>query len=101
MDGKHRNLKSRRLQVRKIGESKVGRWFIYKLKIPFWVNFRGSCKGRCWNMLWPFGQFLGHLVNVFCGHLVYFPVLVCCTMKNSVTLGESAEGTYVLPTSYK
>jgi hypothetical protein len=29
-------------------------------------------------LLWQFG--------IFCGHLVFFPVLVFCTMKNLATL---------------
>jgi hypothetical protein len=53
-------------------------------KIPIWVNFGGSCNGRCWYILWTFG--------LFCSHLVYFmviwyifPVLLCCTKKNLAT----------------
>jgi hypothetical protein len=30
------------------------------------------------NILWPFG--------IFCGHLVFSPVLVCCAKKNLATL---------------
>jgi hypothetical protein len=46
-----------------------------KTKNPFWVNFGGSCIGRCWYVhghlvyfmaiwysLWPFGIFYGYLV---------------------------------------
>jgi hypothetical protein len=31
-----------------------------------------------WHFLWPFGT--------FCGNLVLFPVLVCCTKNNMATL---------------
>jgi hypothetical protein len=50
----------------------VARWHIFKPKIPIWVNFGGTCNGRClytyfmsiWSIFWPFG--------ILCGHLVYF-----------------------------
>jgi hypothetical protein len=35
----------------------VARWYIFKPKIPIWVNFGASCNGRCW---------------YFYGYLVYF-----------------------------
>jgi hypothetical protein len=34
--------------------------YIFKPKMPIWVNFGGSCNGRCWYILWPFGLFYGH-----------------------------------------
>jgi hypothetical protein len=34
----------------------------------------------------PFGIFYGHLIYVFCGHLVYFPDVVCFTKKNLAAL---------------
>jgi hypothetical protein len=37
-----------------------------KPKIPFLVNFWWSCNGRCWYILWPFGQFFRHLVYFVC-----------------------------------
>jgi hypothetical protein len=27
----------------------------FKPKIPIWVNIGGSCNGRCWYIIWPFG----------------------------------------------
>jgi hypothetical protein len=47
---------------------RVARWYFFKPKIPIWVNFGGSCNGKCWyirSILLPFG--------LFYGHLVYFP----------------------------
>jgi hypothetical protein len=41
---------------------RVARWHIFKPKIPIWVNFGGSRKGRCWYILWPIGLFYVHLV---------------------------------------
>jgi hypothetical protein len=40
----------------------VARWYIFKPKIPIWVNFGGPCVGRCWYILLTFGQFSRHLV---------------------------------------
>jgi mannitol-1-phosphate/altronate dehydrogenase len=40
----------------------VARWFNLKRKIPIWVHFGGSCIGRCWYALLPFGLFYGHVV---------------------------------------
>jgi hypothetical protein len=57
---------------------------IFKAKIPFWVNFGGSCNGKCWYILWPVGLFYGHMdyfraiwfillpFGLFYCHLVYF-----------------------------
>jgi hypothetical protein len=58
---------------------RVARWFVFKPKIPIWVNFLGSCNGKSVYVtydhlvyftaigiiLWPLGK--------FCRHLVYFP----------------------------
>jgi hypothetical protein len=38
-------------------EIRVARWFVFKTKIPIWVNFGGSCNGKSWYVLWPFGVF--------------------------------------------
>jgi hypothetical protein len=50
--------------LRKQVPFKVARWYIFKPKIPIWVNFGGPCSGRWWPMYWPFGK--------VCDHLVYF-----------------------------
>jgi hypothetical protein len=41
------------------GYSRVARWFVFKPKIQIWVNFGGSCNGRCWYILWTLGPFYG------------------------------------------
>jgi hypothetical protein len=56
----------------------VARWYIFKPKIPILVNFVGSCNGRWWYILRPFGLSYGHLLffwpfGKFYGHLVHFP----------------------------
>jgi hypothetical protein len=64
-----------------------------------WVNFIGPCNARWKYILWTtFCQFYGHLVyftdiwyilwtsGIFCGNLVFFPVLVNCTKKNLAIL---------------
>jgi hypothetical protein len=40
----------------------AARWHIFKPKVPIWVNFGGSCNGRYWYILWPFGQ---HILQPF------------------------------------
>jgi hypothetical protein len=47
---------------RQVG-NKVARWFIFKPKIPIWINFGGYCNGRCWYILGPFGIVNGNLVH--------------------------------------
>jgi hypothetical protein len=42
--------------------TRVARWYIFKPKIPIWVNFGVPWNGKGWYMLWPFGIYLGHLV---------------------------------------
>jgi hypothetical protein len=29
----------------------TARWYVFKPKIPIWVNFGGPCNGRCWYFL--------------------------------------------------
>jgi hypothetical protein len=36
---------------------RVARWFVFIPKIQIWVNFGGSCTGRCWYILWTLGPF--------------------------------------------
>jgi hypothetical protein len=31
--------------------SRVARWFVFKPKIPIWVNFGGFCYGKSWYIL--------------------------------------------------
>jgi hypothetical protein len=40
---------------------RVARRFIFKPKIPIWVNFGGPYIGKCIYILWPFGIFYRHL----------------------------------------
>jgi hypothetical protein len=54
-------------------------------KIPTWVNFGGSCNGRCWYSLWQLGPFYGHLVYLW-QFGIFFPVWVYFTNKNLATL---------------
>jgi hypothetical protein len=41
--------------------SMVARWYVFKPKIPIWVNFGGPWNGKCGYILRPFGICLGHL----------------------------------------
>jgi hypothetical protein len=41
---------------------RIARWHILKPEIPIWVNFGGSCNGKCWYITCPFSRFYGYLV---------------------------------------
>jgi hypothetical protein len=68
------------------------RWYIFKPKIPFWVNFGRSCNGRCWYFLRPLCLFYGQIVYfmaiwyIMWSFGIFFPVWVYCTEKNLATL---------------
>jgi hypothetical protein len=55
--------------------SRVARWRIFKPNIQIWVNFGGTCNGRCWYILWAFGLRILRPIGLLCGHLVYFMAL--------------------------
>jgi hypothetical protein len=71
---------------------RVARWFVFKPKIPIWVNFGGSCYGKSWYILWPFGLFYGHwkyfmaIRYILWYFGIFFPVLVFWTKKNLASL---------------
>jgi hypothetical protein len=71
---------------------RVARWFVFKPKIPLWVNFGGPCNGKSCFILRPFGLFYGNLKHFMAiGYIlwsfgIFFPVLVFCTKKNLATL---------------
>jgi hypothetical protein len=58
-------------------QSRVARWFVFKPKIPSWVNVWEPWIGKCWyqfydhlehftdtwDILWPFGTMFFHLVH--------------------------------------
>jgi hypothetical protein len=48
----------------------VARWYMH-FQIKTWVNFVGSCNGRCWYILRTFGLFYGYF-GLFNGHVAYF-----------------------------
>jgi hypothetical protein len=31
--------------------NRVARWFVFKPKIPIWVNFGGFCHGKSWSIV--------------------------------------------------
>jgi hypothetical protein len=72
--------------------NRVARWFVFKPKIPIWVNFGGPKIGKCLYISWPFGIFYGHcgffmtIWYIGCSFGALFPVLVSCTKKNLATL---------------
>jgi hypothetical protein len=42
---------NRRIKRGATADCGVARWFVFKPKIPFWVNFGGSCYGKSWYIL--------------------------------------------------
>jgi hypothetical protein len=59
--------------------SRVARWFIFKPKIPIWVNFGSPWNRKCCHILQPFGIHLHTSIwynlwpfGIVCGNLVYF-----------------------------
>jgi hypothetical protein len=75
------------------GKNRVARWFIFKPKIPIWVNYLGPYLDwkmlkyfmAIWNILGTFGIVYEHFVH-FVLFGIFFPVLVSCTKKNLATL---------------
>jgi hypothetical protein len=70
---------------------RVARWHIFEPKILIWVNFGGTCNGRCWYTSLPFRLFYSHLIYfVAIGYILLlfgiFSILVCCTKTNLATL---------------
>jgi hypothetical protein len=37
----------------------------FRTKNPIWVNFGGSCDGRCWSIIWQLGLLFGYFVAVW------------------------------------
>jgi thiol-disulfide isomerase/thioredoxin len=74
---------------------RVARWFVFKPKIPIWVNFGGPWNGKCRYILWSFGIFYDQLVDYLaiwqcCGNLVYFPLFwYIVKRKNLATLATN------------
>jgi hypothetical protein len=57
----------------------VARWYIFEPKIPIWVNFAGSCNGKCWYIFYYFTAIWYILLSFG----IFFPILVYCTKKSS------------------
>jgi hypothetical protein len=76
--GNHLKQKQQIAQV----AARVARWFLFKPKIPIVVNFVRSRNGRCWHILYPFGQFSGQLAyfmavwHILWPFGIFSPVLV-------------------------
>jgi hypothetical protein len=72
--------------------------FIFKQKIPIWVNFGGPYIDwkmlkyfmAVWNILQTFGIFYDHLVNIVFIWYSFILVLVSCTKKNLATPTKTA-----------
>jgi hypothetical protein len=73
---------------------RVARWFIFKPKIPIWVNFGGPWIGIFY-ILWQFGIFYGHLGHfgfiwgILCSFGTFFRVWESYSMINlAILIGE-------------
>jgi hypothetical protein len=70
-------------QTKNPNECKIWRVLQWKMLVYFMA---------IWTILWPFGQFSGHLAHfmaiwyIFPRFGTFFPVLVCCTEENLATL---------------
>jgi hypothetical protein len=52
---------------------RVARWFVFKPKIPIWVNFGRSCYKKSWQIMTI--SFILRPLEIFYGHLVHFVVI--------------------------
>jgi hypothetical protein len=78
----------------KASSTRVARCFLFKPKIPIWVNFGGPLIGKCcyilqyltgiWDILWPLGT--------FCVQLILFLVWLIFTKKNLATPSSTTYG---------
>jgi hypothetical protein len=74
--------------------SRVARWFLFKPKIPIWVNLGGKMFiyfMAIWNILQTFGIFCNHFEH-FLVFGTLFSVLVSCTKKHLATLHLKHDG---------
>jgi hypothetical protein len=62
-------------------------------KIPIWANLGGSCNGRGWYILWPFG--------IFYGTLVYYDPFIYLGMLYQDKSGNLVAFKYIVLHSYK
>jgi hypothetical protein len=61
--------------------NRVARLFVFKPKIPLWVNFGEPYIGKCLHIYMTF-IFIGYVMTI----RYIFPILVSCTKKNLATL---------------
>jgi hypothetical protein len=91
------------LKLTEIHTFRVARWFVFKPKIPIWVNFGVSCNGKSWYILWPFcllfcyWKYFRAIWYILWSFSIFFHVLVFCTKKNLATLilNEIGQSTYL------
>jgi hypothetical protein len=75
----------RNRQMFPLQNARAARWYIFRPKIPIWVNFGGPGHGKCRYILRPSGIFCDHLVIKW-PFGIFSPVLVHCFTKNLATL---------------
>jgi hypothetical protein len=58
----------------------------FQTKNTYLGKFWGSCNGKCWYIIWPFGLHIVPLFDIFVAIWHIFLVLVCSIKKNLATL---------------
>jgi hypothetical protein len=78
-------------------QTRVARWFVFKPKIPVWVNFGGPQNEKSFNIFDHLEYFTAIWYNllpfgIFCGRLVYvfFPYWYVWPKKNLATLIQTS-----------
>jgi hypothetical protein len=58
-------------------QSRVARWFVFKPKIPIWVNFGAPYIGKCLYISWPFWNILRTWWIFYYGNLLHLVLIWC------------------------
>jgi hypothetical protein len=81
-----RHVKKRMLFRTSRVQIRVARWYIFKPKIPIWIDFGGSCNGRCWYILSPLVYFTAIWYILWSFGIFYWFIFPRCTKENLATL---------------
>jgi hypothetical protein len=57
---------------------RVARWYIFRPKIPIWLNSERSCIGRFCYILWTLGLFYGHWIYFMAIWYILWPFGIFC-----------------------
>jgi hypothetical protein len=64
---------------------RVARRFVFKPKIPIWVNFEGPQNGKCWYfcVIWNFFTVIWYILWPFCNVVLIFRHFVIVYQEKS------------------